>query len=62
MHRTMLGEDFARSMNVPLADLVYLQAQPASPPHRRGRRLHRLLRARTAGSHSAKGGTTPRSR
>ena len=44
MHRTMLGDDFARSMNIPLADLVYLQRRPIPLlPPRVHRRLHRLL-------------------
>lgn len=60
MHRTMLGEDFARSMNVPLADLVYLQHQPPSRPRRRGRRPQRLLRARRAVVRSAPHATTRR--
>lgn len=44
MHRTVLGDNFARSMNIPLADLVYLQRRPIPLlPPRLHRRLHRLL-------------------
>ncbi len=59
MHRTMLGEDFARSMNVPLADLVYLQKRPITlMPRGLDRRLGRL-RAPRLGRESRAAGTRP---
>ncbi|WP_324651938.1 hypothetical protein [Georgenia sp. H159] len=45
----MLGDDFARRMNIPLADIVYLQQRPVTlMPRRLHRRWHRLRQQHVA--------------
>lgn len=45
----MLGDDFARSMNIPLADIVYLQQRPVPLLPRRLRRRRRAARTPRTG-------------
>lgn len=44
MHTTLLGDDGARRLNMPLADLVYLQRAPVLLVPRRLRRRAAALR------------------